>query len=94
MREYRSLNCLQKGREKAMSRKGFKNMTENNEVTGDLGVMRGRGRKWISNETVQEVAFAVVRREFSSQYFASSSRASHMICLFSGIHCGRCLGSF
>ena len=36
--------------------------------------MRGRVRRRISNETVKDVAFAVVEAESGSQYFASSAR--------------------
>ena len=43
--------------------------------TRDLGVMQERGRKRISNEAVEAVAFDVVERESSSQYSASSSLA-------------------
>ena len=34
----------------------------------DLDVRRGREKKRISNETVKEVAFAIVERESVSQY--------------------------
>ena len=54
----------------------------------DLGGIRGRGRKGISNETV-EVAFDVVERESSSQYSASSARWYCMICLSPGLQCER-----
>ena len=52
-------------------------MIQTFEETKDLGMMRGRGRKRISNETVKEVAFAVVERESGSQYSASSVRAEY-----------------
>ena len=42
-----------------MSRQALKKLIQKFEETRDLGVMRGRGRKRISNETV-EVAFDVV----------------------------------
>ena len=50
-------------------------MIQKFEEIGNLGVMRGRGRKRISNETVDEVAFAIVERESGSQNYASSTRA-------------------
>ena len=50
-------------------------MIQKLEETRDLGVMRGKGRKQISNETLEEVALAVVERESGSQYSASSARA-------------------
>ena len=42
-----------------MSRQALKKMIQKFEKIGDLGVVRGRKRKQISNETV-EVAFDVV----------------------------------
>ena len=39
---------------------GFKKMIQKFEETGYLGVKQERGRKRISNETVEEMAFAVV----------------------------------
>ena len=57
-------------------------MIQKFEETGDSGVMRGRGRKWISNETEEEVAFAVLEREYYFQYSVSSTRAvSHDLSL-------------
>ena len=50
-----------------------KKMIHKFEETGDLDVMRGKGRTQIPNETVQEVSFAVVERESDSQYSASSA---------------------
>ena len=41
----------------------------------DLGEFRGRGRKGISNETVEQVTFDVIERESGSQYSASSAPA-------------------
>ena len=58
-----------------MSRQALKKMIQKFEEIGDLGVMRGRGRKRISNETVEAVALAVVERESGSQYSAPSARA-------------------
>ena len=47
---------------------GFeKKMMQRFEETRNLGLMRGSGRKRISNETVEEVAFDLVERESSSQ---------------------------
>ena len=40
------------------------------EETGDFGVMQGRGWKRNSNETVKEVALAVLEKESGSQYSA------------------------
>ena len=50
-----------------MSRQALKKMIQKFEKTGDLGVVRGRERKQISNKTEEEVAFDVVRKrvEFS-----------------------------
>ena len=50
-------------------------MIQKFEETGYLGVKQERGRKRISNETVEEMALAVVEREFGSQYSTSSARA-------------------
>lgn len=41
LREYRRLKCLRKG---PMSRQALKKMIQKFEETGDLGVMRRRGR--------------------------------------------------
>ena len=61
-----------------MWRQALKTMIQKFEQTGYLGVKRGRRRKRISNKTVEQVAFAVVKGEFCSQYSASSARdASH-----------------
>ena len=49
-------------------------MIQKVEETGDLGVIQGRGRKRISNEAAEEVAFDVVERESGSQYSVSSAR--------------------
>ena len=57
-----------------MSRQALKRMIQKFVETRDLNVMRGRGRKRISNETV-EVAFDVVKRESGSQYSPTSARA-------------------
>ena len=46
-------------------------MIQKFEETGDLDIRRGRGRKRISNETVD----ADVERESGSQYCASSAGA-------------------
>ena len=43
-----------------MSRQALKKMIEKFQKTGDLGVVRGRERKQISNETIEDVAFDVV----------------------------------
>ena len=53
----------------------MKKMIQKFVETVDLGMRRGKGRKQISNKTVDEVAFTVVEREFGSQYSASSARA-------------------
>ena len=58
-----------------MSRQALKKIIQKFEKTKDLSVVRGRGRKQISYETVEEVAFDVVERESDSQYSALSSRA-------------------
>ena len=58
---YRRLNCLRKG---PMSTQALKKMIQKFEETGDLRVMQER--EGISNETVEEVAFAVVERESGS----------------------------
>ena len=53
---------------------GFeKKMIQKFEETGDLDVRQGKGRKQISNITV-EVAFAIVEKDFGSQYPASSAQ--------------------
>ena len=39
---------------------GFKKMIQKFEETEDLGLIRGRGRTLILNETVEEVAFDIV----------------------------------
>ena len=57
-----------------MSSQALKKMIQKFGETRDLGVMRGRVRKRISNEIV-EVAFDVVERESGSQCSASSARA-------------------
>ena len=49
-------------------------MIQEFDVSEDLGVRQGRGRKSIGNETV-EVTFSVIERESGSQYSASSIRA-------------------
>ena len=72
LREYRRLNCLRKG---PMSRQALKKMIQKFEETEVLGVMRGRGRKRISNETVEEVALAVVERESGFQHSALGAPA-------------------
>ena len=51
-------------------------MTQKSEETGDLGVMRRRGKKRLLNETVEEMAFDLVERESGSQYSSSSSRVT------------------
>ena len=43
-----------------MSKQALKKRIQKFEETGYLDVMRGSGRKRISNETVEEVAFDVV----------------------------------
>ena len=55
----------------------------------DLDVRRGRGRKRISNKTVKEVVFAVVEKEFSSEYSASRARAVSRDLSFTGLQCER-----
>ena len=45
-----------------MLRQSLKRIIQKFKKTGDLGVVRGRERKQISNETVEEVAFDAVRR--------------------------------
>ena len=39
---------------------GFKKRIQKFEKTGDLGTVRGRERKQISNETIEDAAFDVV----------------------------------
>ena len=79
LRECRRLNCLRKD---LTSRQTLKKIIQKFEKTGDLGVMRGRERKRISNETVEEVAFADFERESGSHYSASSARSvSHDLSL-------------
>ena len=52
------------------------------EKTGEWSVMLGRLKKQISNETVEEVAFAMVERESDSQYSSSNAQAiSHDLSL-------------
>ena len=70
LREYLRLNCLQKGPMAGFEKKN----NEKFEETANLGVMRRRGRKWMANEIVEEVAFAVVERKSGFQYSASSAR--------------------
>ncbi|GFX05479.1 hypothetical protein TNCV_1008011 [Trichonephila clavipes] len=41
------------------------------EETGDLGVLPGRGRKPVENETVEEVGTAVIERASCSIYFSA-----------------------
>lgn len=41
--------------------------------TGDFPMPQRRGRKWISNETAEKVALAVVERAFNYQYSATST---------------------
>ena len=53
---------------------GLKNVIQKLQENWNLGVRRERGRKRISNEIVEEVAFAVVERESCFQYFAPSTR--------------------
>ena len=50
-------------------------MIQKFEETRDLGVMRGRGKKQISNETMEEVALDAVESESGSQRSATSARA-------------------
>ena len=71
LREYRRLNCLRKG---PMSRHALKKMIQKFDATWNLGMMRGKGRKRISNETVEKVALAVLEIKSGSQYSASSAR--------------------
>ena len=56
---------------------GFKKkkLIQKFEETGDLGVMRGRGRTLILNENVEEVAFDIVKRKSSSQFSLSRTQA-------------------
>ena len=57
-----------------MSRQTLKKIFQKFEETGDLGVVRGRGRKRILSEIVREVAFDIVERiRFSIS--ASNARA-------------------
>ena len=62
LRDYRRLNCLRKG---SKSRQALRKIIQKFQETGDSGIMQGRGRKRVSNETVLEVAHAVVERESS-----------------------------
>ncbi|GBN03904.1 hypothetical protein AVEN_221701-1 [Araneus ventricosus] len=57
LREYRSLKSLRKG---PMSRQALKRMITKFEETGELGVLQGRWRKRLLNETAEKVALAVV----------------------------------
>ena len=52
-----------------MSRQALQKKIQKFEETGHLGVILGRGRKRILNETVKEVAFDAVERESGSQMF-------------------------
>lgn len=45
-----------------MSRQAFKKMITKFEESGELGVLQGKGRKRISDETVEEVALLIVER--------------------------------
>ncbi|GFV43933.1 hypothetical protein TNCV_492591 [Trichonephila clavipes] len=68
LREYRRLKHVRKG---PISKIGLK-MIMKFEDNGNLGVLRGKGRKPIGTETVEEVATAVVERAFSSIYSSAS----------------------
>ena len=69
----RRLNYLRKG---ATSRQALKKkMIQKFKETGVSGVIRGRQRKRISNENIEDVTFTVVERESGSQYSASNARA-------------------
>ena len=73
---------------------GFeKKLLKNLKRLKGLDVMRGRGRKRISNETVKEVTFDVIERESGSQYSASRARELvlryYVIDLSPGLQCER-----
>ncbi|GBN13602.1 hypothetical protein AVEN_260752-1 [Araneus ventricosus] len=72
LRDYRRLKGLQKG---TMSRQALKKMITKFEDAGELGVLQGRLRKRLSNETAEEVALAVVEIASGSQYSSTSARA-------------------
>ncbi|GBM57538.1 hypothetical protein AVEN_97651-1 [Araneus ventricosus] len=57
-----------------MSRQAFKKMITKFEDDGKLGVLKGRWRKRLSNETAEEVAIAVVEIASGSQYPLTSAR--------------------
>ena len=57
-----------------MSRQALIEMIEKFEETGDLDVMRGRGRKQTLNGSVKEEALDAVESESVSQCSASSAR--------------------
>ncbi|GBM14027.1 hypothetical protein AVEN_166208-1 [Araneus ventricosus] len=72
LQEYRRLRGLRKG---PMSRLDLEKMITVFKGNGELGVLQGRGRKWLSNEIAEEVSLAVIERAFGSQYFSTSARA-------------------
>ncbi|GBN16768.1 hypothetical protein AVEN_156101-1 [Araneus ventricosus] len=72
LREYHHLNGLRK---QPMSRRALKKMITKFEETGELGVLQGKGRKRLSNETAEEVPLAAVERAPGSQYSSKSARA-------------------
>ncbi|KFM69287.1 hypothetical protein X975_02108, partial [Stegodyphus mimosarum] len=57
-----------------MSKNGLKKMIMEFEETRDLGVLSGNGRKPVANETIEEIATAVVERASSSLYSSASAR--------------------
>ncbi|GBN06495.1 hypothetical protein AVEN_140577-1 [Araneus ventricosus] len=70
--EYRRLKGLQKG---PMSRQALKKMITKFEEAGELGVLQGRCRNWLSNETEEEIPLAVVGRASGPQYSSTSAQA-------------------
>ncbi|GBN09478.1 hypothetical protein AVEN_269293-1 [Araneus ventricosus] len=71
LREYRRLKGLWKG---PTLKKALKYTITKFEETGKLDVLLGRGRKRLSDETVEEVTFAVIERAPDSQFYSSTAR--------------------
>lgn len=56
-----------------MLRQGLKKTISKFKETGELNMLQGRVRKWISNDTDEEVAFVVTARSSVSQYSSVSA---------------------
>ena len=67
----------------------MKNMIQNFETIGTLGVMRGNGRKRISNKNAEEVVFSIVVRESVLNLLGQTLELHYVICLTPHLQCER-----